>query len=93
MSALIANTHVRYAVCLVVLTLSLLLLGAGRVSGERKVLSRRAGNIAVCRETARLYTDALPASQRDAWRELLRNNPELAVRSGTNRLHEIRSGK
>lgn len=89
MSAWIRNRKIRYAFCIVVLAVSLLLLGAGRMNGEKRTLSRRAANISVCRVTCERLLPALPMEERAAWNDLVRKSPELALRIGSVNLHEL----
>ncbi len=89
MSAWIKNRKFRYAFCFAVLALSLLLLGAGRMNGGKRTLSRRAANISTCRDTCERLLPALPAGDRAAWDALVRKSPELALRIGSVNLHEL----
>ncbi len=89
MSAWIKNRKVRYAFCFAVLALSFLLLGAGRMNGGKRTLSRRAENIASCRTICEQLLAALPVGERAAWNDLVRKSPELALRIGSVNLHEL----
>ena len=89
MKNLIENTQIRWVFCIAVLAISLLLIGSGRMNGEKKLFSRRVSNLDSCRESANLYSEALPAEYRQAWKKLIETNPELALRAETGTLHEI----
>ena len=91
MRKLIADVRIRWVFCLAVIGVSLLLIGAGRVNGEKRMVSRRTGNREACRESASHYTEALSSASRNAWNKQIEKNPELALRAETGRLYEIGS--
>ena len=89
MRTLIDDVRIRWVFCLAVIGISVFLIGSVRVNSERKMVSRRAVNRETCREAAALYFEALPAESREAWKNLLEKNPELALRAETGKLYEI----
>ena len=89
MRTLIDDVRIRWVFCLAVIGISVFLIGSVRVNSERKMVSRRVMNREACREAAALYSEALPAGSREAWKKLLEKNPEIALRAETGRLYEI----
>lgn len=91
MRKMVNDVRIRWVFCLAVLGVSLLLIGAGRVNGEKRTVSRCTANREACREAASFYSKALPVSSANAWKKLIEKNPELALRAEAGRLYEIGS--
>ncbi len=93
MNRVLLNRRYRYVFCAAFAVLSLLLLGAGRLSGEsghRTGVSEAQNR---CSKTLRSMASAVPGEQRNEWIRLLQSSPELAVRIHCTAVVPVSSGR
>ncbi len=85
------NRRMRYMLlCGVFLALSLLLLGAERLSEGMQNRNRESENRRRdCRMALQVFLDAVPAEHRAAWTDLAESSPELCFRANHTHLNRI----
>ena len=75
------DVRIRYALCALVLALSLLLLGAGRFRDDLTNRRAEAQKVkAACREAVSMLKNGIADGNREAWTKQVQANPELFVR-------------
>ena len=79
------NRRMRYMCCGAFFALSLLLLGAEKLSEGMQNRNRRRD----CRMALQIFLDAVPAEHRAAWTDLAESSPELCFRANHSLLNLI----
>lgn len=76
------DVRMRYGICAVLLALSLLLVGAGRMNGELKGRSAAIeSGKGACRDAALSLSQAVPVEYRKGWVSMASQNPGLFIRA------------